>query len=445
MITVRPGRLLLKIYVGSVLTVLIAGAIFIAIFVSSRSTHREEMAFLAGHFVEDLAARRNDPEALKREVSRLEAFPHVQTSLYAADGKLLASSVSPPVPMPSASVLGTLRTSDRVDLGGLVVAHAVREGGRVVAVGVVHHRGPRPEGLVVPATFVMLFLVAIAVLFARHLAKPLERIAEAARRFGKGELAARSGVERKDEIGEVSRAFDEMAKRVSLLMAAQRELMANVSHELKTPLSRIHVAVDLFNDGVSDQAKDILSEIAHDLGELERLIEDVMTVARLDLSHSDDPGATTPLRRETVSAADLIEKAASRFRSQCQTHELVLDFPTSLPTLSGDAVLLRRVIENLLENARKYSDPNTTIKVSAFAEAGNLTVNVADHGVGMDQAELQRVFTPFFRGDASRSRATGGVGLGLALARRVVEAHGGRIKIESARGKGTTVRLDLPL
>jgi two-component system, OmpR family, sensor kinase len=440
----RRGRLLLKIYLGSVVTVLLAGGIFIAIFVSSRSAHRQEIAFLAGHFVGDLALRRNDPAALQLEASRLGAFSQVQTSLYDASGKLLGSTVTPPLPMPSPSDLLALRASDRVELGALMTAHAVRENGRLVAVGIVRHNGPRLEGFALPVGFVMLFLVAIAVFFARHLARPLERIAETARRFGQGDLAARSGVERKDEIGEVARAFDEMANSVTRLMTAQRELMANVSHELQTPLSRIHVAVDLLADGVSDQAMELLPEIAHDLGELERLIDDVMTVARLDLSRSREPGAATPLRRETVCAADLIEKAASRFRSQCQTHDLVIEVSAGLPTISGDAVLLRRVIENLLENARKYSDPHTTIEVSASAGASRLTVNVTDHGMGMDQADLERVFNPFFRGDASRSRSTGGVGLGLALARRVVEAHGGTIRIESSLSMGTTVTLDLP-
>jgi signal transduction histidine kinase len=293
-------------------------------------------------------------------------------------------------------------------------------------------------------TFLVLFMIA-AIVFARHLEKPLQGIASAAERFGRGELSARTGVRRSDEIGVAAKAFDEMADRVTWLMTAQQELMANVSHELRTPLSRIHVAVDLLLDGVSDQAKELLPEIAHDLAELERLIDDVMVVTRLDLSRSRDPRAGTPLQLEPLSAEELLHKAAARFRTHHQTHQLQVEVAPGLLPLHADAVLLRRVLENLIDNARKYSEPGSVIRVSAEKSPRGIRFVVRDSGIGLDPADLQHVFTPFFRSDRSRSRSTGGVGLGLSLARRVVDAHDGTIDLESVSGHGTTVTMDLPL
>ncbi len=139
-----------------------------------------------------------------------------------------------------------------------------------------------------------------------------------------------------------------------------------------------------------------------------------------------------------------MEKAAARFRSQHKTHELCTQVEASLPTLQADSVLLRRVIENLLDNARKYSEPGSPIRMTATQETGEVLITVTDLGIGLEEADLKQVFTPFFRSDRSRSRATGGVGLGLVLARRVIEAHGGTIELISTPGRGTTVRLTLP-
>src|SRR5262249_6003612 len=152
-----------------------------------------------------------------------------------------------------------------------------------------------------------------------------------------------------------------------------------------------------------------------------------------------------PLHIDRTSMDELIEQAVSRFRAQCHTHQIAAHVPTGLPPLAADAVLLRRVVENLLDNARKYSAPGTTIRIRASAATNRLTGAVAEDGIGIEAADQRKVFTPFFRSDKSRSRSTGGVGLGLALARRVIEAHGGAIELTSSPGRGTTVTFALPV
>lgn len=441
----RIGRLALKIYLYSVLAVVAAVIVFIASLRTYRSARLQDLAFVSEHLVMDLWQRRDDPDRLRAEASRRIRFPKMQVTLYDTAGQLIASTETPPVPMLSESQLRKLIERGTLDVEQGVFVHPVQENGRVAGVGIVKLHSPSlwwRHRLQVLAVLLVVLLMAVA--FARHIARPLQKIVSAAKRFGRGELGARAGINRNDEIGDVGRAFDDMADQVTGLMTAQQELMANVSHELLTPLSRVQVAVDLITDGEPEQAKDLVPEIARDLAEIERLIDDVMTLARLDVSHSHDRTAIIPLRVQSAHVDDLVQEAVSRFRSQCQTHEVAAEVPAGLPKLSADVVLLRRVIQNLLENARKYSEPGSTIRVRASTTRNGLSIVVQDNGIGIDDADLKQVFKPFFRGDRSRSRSTGGVGLGLALAKRVVEAHGGTIVIASPPGQGTTLTIELP-
>jgi signal transduction histidine kinase len=145
-----------------------------------------------------------------------------------------------------------------------------------------------------------------------------------------------------------------------------------------------------------------------------------------------------------VEAREIVERAAERFRAAAPDRPLEVEAAPDLPGLDADPALLRRALDNLLDNARKYADGPAPVRLLARRVDGGLEVEVRDQGVGIDPADLPRIFTPFFRSDRSRARGTGGVGLGLALARRIVEAHGGSISVESAPGRGTAVRLRIP-
>ena len=352
--------------------------------------------------------------------------------------------MSPPIPPVGRDELDALDESHQVPRGELVFARPIEDDGRLAAIALVAFPQASALDIVLAIGGILAIIVLGALLLSRRLSRPLQRITLAAQRFGRGELSARAQLQRRDEIGAVGRAFDEMCDRVTRLMTAQQELMANVSHELRTPLSRIQVTVDLLTDGIAEKAQELLPEIAQDLVELERLIDDVMLVARLDLSRAGDSAAATPLRLASVYVDELLDRAAARFRAQHRSHELIVEVAPDLPELTADCVLLRRAIDNLVDNARKYSEPGRSIRVSAFAGGAGIIIEVADQGIGIDEADLDQVFTPFFRGDRSRSRATGGFGLGLVLARRVVEAHGGAIDVSSVPGASTTVRLELP-
>jgi two-component system, OmpR family, sensor kinase len=305
-------------------------------------------------------------------------------------------------------------------------------------------RPPRPPSPFGPPVIVFVLVVVgiTSFLLARSIARPLDKLSQAARALGEGDLEARAGVDRRDELGEVSRSFDEMAGRVSDLLRAEKELVANVSHELRTPLSRIRVALDIAVEGDAAAARDSLADIAGDLEELERLVDDILTAARLELGAAASRGIP-PLRRELLAAATLLDEAAERFRQIHPERTLETSWSAALPSLEGDPVLLRRVIDNLLDNARKYSE--TPIALSARAEESELVVEVVDRGIGIAPADLARVFEPFFRADRSRTRTTGGHGLGLALAARIVEAHGGHLTLASTPNEETRAVLRLPL
>jgi signal transduction histidine kinase len=315
-----------------------------------------------------------------------------------------------------------------------------REGRAVYALST--HRRPQGDALVILA--MVLSVVGVASwLTGRSLARPLARIVGAARAFGAGRLDARAGLPRSDEIGEVATAFDEMADRLTALLRAEKELLANVSHELRTPLARIRVALDLAAEGDTEP----LADIAEDLAELERLISDVLTAARLDLGDAAGPGSggIPPLRQESVDVGELVERAAARFRVAHPERPLVVALAPELPAVDGDPVLLRRVLDNLLENAHKYSRGATDdVELRAARAPGEVRLEVRDRGIGIALEDLPHVFRPFFRADRSRTRATGGLGLGLALARRIVEAHHGTIALESELGKGTRAHVRLP-
>jgi signal transduction histidine kinase len=227
-----------------------------------------------------------------------------------------------------------------------------------------------------------------------------------------------------------------MADRMGRLLEGQRELLANVSHELRTPMARMRVALDLAAEGEPGEARRHLSDIEHDLAALEALVADLLTTSRLEA------GGSPALNRAPVDLRVLVEGAVSRFR---RLHPDRAVRTEAVPAVAfGEAGLLDRVVDNLLDNAAKYSEPSGAITVAVGEAEKDVVLLVRDQGIGMAPEDLQRVFTPFFRTDRSRARDTGGVGLGLALAKRIVEAHGGRIAIESRVGAGTTVRVFLP-
>jgi len=315
---------------------------------------------------------------------------------------------------------------------------------------------PQKGGVYLPGRFnlhvVMLVLTAlliawvtIALPLSRSIARPLRKLGGFARELGDGNLAVRAPAERRDEIGDLARSFNRMAEQIQRLRNAERELLADVSHELRTPLARMRVVLDLAADGDPEELRRYLREVATDLSELEQLVDDIIVGARLEADPGRWSAAEPPLRRRSTTVEELVEATAARFRSRWPERELVCRLPDERIAVDVDPVLVRRALDNLLDNARKYSPDDRPIVLSVErGDGGAVRIAVVDRGVGIAPEDQPRVFTPFFRADPSRSRATGGVGLGLVLARRIVESHGGSIGFTSAREAGSTFWLTLP-
>ena len=303
----------------------------------------------------------------------------------------------------------------------------------------------RPPGLTGPLLLLcggFLILVIGALITARWIVRPIERLSRTARALGSGDLQARSRLDRADEIGELGHRFDEMAERITSLLVTEKELLANVAHELRTPLTRIGVALDLANEGDSEAARASLVEIAVDVSELETIVDDILTAMRFELAPGKLP-AQLPLRRAIVPASEIAAAAADRLHARHP--ERPLEVTTTDVDVHVDPALFRRVIDNLLENAHKYTpDTSSPIELVVARDRDDVVFEVRDRGVGIAGEDLPRIFTAFFRSERSRSRETGGVGLGLTLAKRLVEAHGGAIDVTSTIHIGTQVRVTIP-
>lgn len=451
----RISRLGLRFYVVGLAQIAVIAAGFVAVIVAGRSERHFRppgAATVAAHL---LAHALGDPDALAAELRVIAEQVAVDATVVGPDGEIVASTSEPaprctetsPMARPRPMLPPYLRPQGPPE-GGPPCASAplVFPGGRVGHVEV-WARGPPPPPALLSKRVVLIVLLVVGVsslLLTRSITRPLRTIAGAARAFGRGDLAARARIDRQDELGDVAHAFDEMAERVTELLRAEKELLANISHELRTPLARIRVALDIAVEGDAEVARESLADIGADLDELERLISDTLTAARLDLGDGSTHAGVPPLRREVVDVSQLLARAASRFRTAHPDRPLETDVPDELPAVHGDPVLLRRVIDNLLENAHKYSE-RPADPVELVARAGSeVEIDVVDRGIGIAESDLPSVFRPFFRADRSRTRATGGLGLGLALAKRIVDAHGGTIALSSRPGEGTRATVRLP-
>ncbi|SET80707.1 sensor histidine kinase [Stigmatella erecta] len=443
-----PGPLLLRIYlVGLAQVLLIALSLMGVRRLEDNSFHKRFAGRHPAYFAAEWTRLLNAPTELQEAMIRSRRILP-QATVRDLNGGLLGSSAQPALDALSPGHLRQL-TQERIVTFDAppVTAVAMPESGPIEAYAIFMQRPPPPGPPGNPALPIILMLVCTGItslLFARHLAPPLQRLAKVARAFGSGKLDVRTGLRRRDELGQVAEAFDEMADRITLLLSSQKQLLANVSHELRTPLARIRVALDLAEEGDAQLARESLSDITMDLAELERLLDDVLTAARLDITPEQIPGATPPLRKELMDARTLVDKAAARFSTNRPKHTLDVTLEGTLPVLDADPVLLRRALDNLLDNAGKYSEPGTTVRLSAQATEAGLQLDIIDEGIGIDASDLPHLFTPFFRSDRSRARTTGGVGLGLALARRIITVHGGSLALESQPGQGTSVRVVLP-
>jgi two-component system sensor histidine kinase CpxA len=282
---------------------------------------------------------------------------------------------------------------------------------------------------------ILLTLAALCWPMAYHIYSPLRSLARTFDRFGHGDLSIREQSPRRDEIGDLARSFDRMADRIETLMTAERRLLQDVSHELRSPLARLSFAAALLNTEPNrEKAKE---RIGKEVGRLTTLVNSLLEMTRAE----GDPASR---ERKDVRLDRLVRDVAEDCAVEAAGHScnLAVDVHGEI-TVTGDEELLRRAVENVIRNAIRYSPEGETIDVHLSAASGAARVEVRDSGPGVPKDKLSQIFEPFFRVDDSRNNATGGVGLGLAIAMRAVKLHNGTIEAKNV-APGLQVTIDLP-
>lgn len=288
----------------------------------------------------------------------------------------------------------------------------------------------------IAAIAVALFLTF---LLSRRITRPVAALTSAASRMEKGDFSRRVQVRSKDEIGHLAHTFNTMADGLSRVEKLRQNMVADIAHELRTPLTNIRAHLEAIRDGVMPADKTTFDSLYEEAMLLNRLIEDLQELALAEAGQ-------LALDRQQVSINDIINKAVSSIQPQALSKGLNIHLKTSgnLPLVYADSQRIGQVLRNLLTNAITYT-PAGSITVETNLIPGFVEVSVADTGAGIPAESLPNIFERFYRADKSRSRDTGGSGLGLTIARGLVEAHGGKIKVQSEPGKGSRFAFAIPI
>jgi signal transduction histidine kinase len=302
------------------------------------------------------------------------------------------------------------------------------------------HRSRREIFLAVQVLLSLLLIGLAGWWVARSVARPVDALRDAARRMAAGGLSARVDERwhRRDELGQLARDFNGMAERIEALVAHDRGVLQDLSHELRSPLARLHVILALAQHSATPaEAETHFLQAEREIARLDRMTGEMLALARLK---GDLPG----MAHEPIEMIPLLEECVETMRVPADGRQIALQLAhTGAPLVAGSAVLLRRAIENLIANAIKFSPQGGCVRIDLRAEAEHALVEVRDHGPGVPAHELELLFRPFFRG--SNAQIAEGQGLGLTLAQRVAKAHGGEVRAENAQGGGLRVALELPL
>jgi two-component system sensor histidine kinase CpxA len=312
--------------------------------------------------------------------------------------------------------------------------------------------GPRvffgPRGLPVPGLIIAIISSGLVCYFlAWYMTKPIVRLRAVTRQLAAGDLTARTGApvtRRRDEVASLMRDFDGMAERIETLVKAQSRLLNDISHELRSPLARLNVALGLARQRSGEESAAMMERIELEANRLNELIGRILTLARLEDGEQDVPPTPVPLN-------DLVSNVAedAEFEAQARHCHVHTSIPDGDWGVRGNASLLHSAVENVVRNAIRYTQERSSVEIELASEEGakgpEAVLKVSDSGPGVPEDSLGKLFQPFYRLDDARGRLTGGVGLGLAITERAVRFHGGRVAAANRPGGGLVVEIRLPL
>jgi two-component system sensor histidine kinase BaeS len=289
-----------------------------------------------------------------------------------------------------------------------------------------------------------LLAIGIALLLtfilSRRILAPVKALTGAARQFGKGDFSHRVNYKDKGELGELASSFNSMADDLERNERLRRNMVADVAHELRTPLSNLKGYLEAISDGVVKPDEATIKSLNEEASSLSRLVEDLQ-----ELSLSDAGKLKMIVQPEDISR--LIKETVNVLQTKATAKSLTIsaDLPATLPLVNIDLHRIKQVLNNLLDNAVAHTGKEGRITVTAREQDDKVYISVADTGEGIPAEDLPMIFERFYRVDKSRARATGGSGLGLTIAKRLVETHGGTIEVKSKPGQGSTFTFNLPV
>ena len=368
------------------------------------------------HFLAAMLPPDADPAAIKVVLDRLAIAFDGGIAVFGPGGELIAAAGTPLPP----ELIEDVR--DRHSGGGLHGFVARLPDGRYVAARLDMPFGPGRGSFLRYLALVAAVAGLAAFPVVRHLTRRLEGLRRGVEAWGAGALDRRVAVEGKDEVAAVAATFNQAADRIERLIAAHRSLLANASHELRSPLARLRIAIDLYALSAGEERK---REIVRNLGELDGLVEEILLASRLD--HND--------RLDPVEAVDLLALTAEE---GARNGVAVNGEPA---TVQGDPRLLTRLVRNLMQNALRHGAPPVTA-VLASAD-GTVELRIRDHGPGIPAGEHERVFEPFYR-PSGRGETAGGWGLGLSLVRQIARHHKASVRIETPADGGACFVVAFP-
>jgi two-component system, OmpR family, sensor histidine kinase CpxA len=312
--------------------------------------------------------------------------------------------------------------------------------------------GPRvflgPRGMPIPGLIIGVITSGLVCYFlAWYLTKPIVRLRAATRQLAAGDLTARSGApasKRRDEVAGLVRDFDAMAERLEMLVKAQSRLLNDISHELRSPLARLNVALGLARQRAGVESADMLDRIELEASRLNELIGRILTLARLEDGEQRVPQTPVPLGELVANVAEDAEFEAQE--RHCHVHRTI---PAGEWGVRGNDSLLHSAVENVVRNAIRYTAEGSSVEIVLAREersgGAEAVLRVSDFGPGVPEDSLGKLFEPFYRLDDARGRLTGGVGLGLAITERAVRFHGGKVLAFNRAEGGLMVEIRLPL
>lgn len=359
------------------------------------------------------------------------------TWLLDANGRIVAGRRRPPILRGNEAVRRIPIIVDGRQVGTLVIS--VVDDEEAFPVGSVDRRTIL-LGIIGAGAGLMIILLVLATIFSRQLSTPLRHISAAAHAIAAGDHSSRVQPANVRELADLAASFNRMAAALQQADQQRRQLTADIAHELRTPLSIIKGRLEGIQDGVYEADDEQIAALLAEVALLERLINDLHLLALADAGQ-------LPLYRETVSPVMLVNEAIRSFTQSATERKVALTttIPSDLPDVDVDPQRIAQVLGNLISNALRHTPPGGEINLAVTADADNVTFHVRDTGSGIDPADLPHIFDRFYRSDRSRTRSSGGAGLGLAIARRLVEAHGGQIWATSELGRGTTVSFRVPV